>query len=97
MTLVKNTDYTVTEGSTIITITKAGLEKLGTGTHSIKIFFTDGGTAVTTLTILAGGLSGGATAGIVIGSVAVLAAAGFCAYWFVIKKKKFSDLFGKKA
>ena len=39
-----------------------------------------------------GGLSGGAIAGIVIGSVAVLGVGGFSIFWFVIKKKSFADL-----
>lgn len=41
------------------------------------------------------GLSGGAIAGIVVGSVAGAAAlgcGGFAIFWFVIKKKKFADL-----
>ena len=38
------------------------------------------------------GLSGGAIAGIVIGSVAVAGVVGFSVFWFVIKKKKFADL-----
>ncbi len=39
-----------------------------------------------------GGISGGAIAGIVIGSVAVLGLGGFSIFWFVIKKKSFADL-----
>ena len=38
------------------------------------------------------GLSGGAIAGIVIGSVAVAGLGGFAVFWFVIKKKTFTDL-----
>lgn len=38
------------------------------------------------------GLSGGAIAGIVIGSIAVAGLGGFSIFWFVIKKKKFADL-----
>ena len=38
------------------------------------------------------GLSGGAIAGIVVGSVAVAGIGGFAIFWFVIKKKKFADL-----
>ncbi|MBR7117497.1 MAG: hypothetical protein IKC87_07310 [Clostridia bacterium] len=37
-------------------------------------------------------LSGGAIAGIVIGSTAVAGVGGFSLFWFVIKKKKWSDL-----
>ena len=39
-----------------------------------------------------GGLSGGAIAGIVIGSVLVLGLGGFVVYWFVIAGKSFKDL-----
>ena len=38
------------------------------------------------------GLSGGAIAGIVVGSVAVAGVGGFSIFWFVIKKKSFADL-----
>ncbi len=38
------------------------------------------------------GLSGGAIAGIAVGSTAVAGLGGFSLFWFVIKKKKFSDL-----
>ena len=38
------------------------------------------------------GLSGGAIAGIAVGSVAVVVLGGFSLFWFVIKKKKFADL-----
>ena len=38
------------------------------------------------------GLSGGAIAGIVVGSVAVAGLGGFSVFWFVIKKKSFADL-----
>ena len=38
------------------------------------------------------GLSGGAIAGIVAGSVVVLGGGGFAIFWFVIKKKSFADL-----
>lgn len=38
------------------------------------------------------GLSGGAIAGIAVGSVAVVGLGGFSLFWFVIKKKKFADL-----
>lgn len=38
------------------------------------------------------GLSGGAIAGIAVGSVAVAGLGGFSFFWFVIKKKKFADL-----
>lgn len=38
------------------------------------------------------GLSGGAIAGIVVGSVAVAGIGGFAIFWFVIKKKSFAEL-----
>ncbi len=38
------------------------------------------------------GLSGGAIAGIAVGSVAVVGLGGFSLFWFVIKKKSFADL-----
>ena len=40
------------------------------------------------------GLSGGAVAGIVVGSTAAVGLGGFSLFWFVIKKKKWSDLIG---
>ncbi len=39
-----------------------------------------------------GGLSGGAIAGIVVGSVAVVGIGGFAIFWFAIKKKSFAEL-----
>ena len=38
------------------------------------------------------GLSGGAIAGIAVGSTVAVGAGGFSLFWFVIKKKKFADL-----
>ena len=38
------------------------------------------------------GLSGGAIAGIVVGSIAVAGIGGFSVVWFVVKKKSFADL-----
>ena len=46
-----------------------------------------------------GGLSGGAIAGIVIGSIAGIGIGGSAIFWFLIKKKSFADLiaiFSKK-
>ena len=39
-----------------------------------------------------GGLSGGAIAGITIGTLAFAGLGGFAMFWFVIKKKSFADL-----
>ena len=41
------------------------------------------------------GLSGGAIVGVVAGSTATAGVGGFSLFWFVIKKKKWSDLFHK--
>lgn len=49
--LTQDTDYTVTEGSTIITFTESYLESLEPGTYDVVITFTNG-TASATLTIL---------------------------------------------
>ena len=38
------------------------------------------------------GLSGGAIAGIVIGSVLLAGIGGFAIFWFAVKKKSFGDL-----
>ena len=38
------------------------------------------------------GLSGGAIAGIVVGSTAAVGLGGFSLFWFVIKKKKWNDI-----
>lgn len=38
------------------------------------------------------GLSGGAIAGIIVGSVAVVGIGGFAIFWFAIKKKTFGDI-----
>lgn len=57
VTLTEDEDYTVTEGSTVITLLPAYLERLGKGTYAIDILFDDG-VASATLTIVAddGGL-----------------------------------------
>ena len=49
--LVKDTDYKVEEGSTIITILSTYLESLGEGTHTFKAVFDDGSSALATLEI----------------------------------------------
>jgi len=91
VTLIKGVDYTAASGSTIITITKTGLEKIGIGTKTITAHFIDGGTVTTTLTINAAAGNGGGNTGLIIGiaaGVVVLLGSGFCLYWFVIRKKK---------
>ena len=47
---LSSTYYTVTEGSTIVTLKKSCLDQLGVGTHSLAIV-SDGGTAQTTFTV----------------------------------------------
>lgn len=54
--------------------------------------FDASGNEMTDLIIPAEGLSGGAIAGIAVGSVAVVGVGAFSIIWFVIKKKKFADL-----
>ncbi len=51
-----------------------------------------GGGAITPTPDKKDGLSGGAIAGIVIGSVAVAGLGGFAIFWFAVKKKSFADL-----
>ncbi|MBR3686491.1 MAG: hypothetical protein IKL66_03280 [Clostridia bacterium] len=62
--------------------------------HKIEIADKAGNTAVYNVRVMRadGGLSGGAIAGIVIGSAAAVGLGGFALFWFVIKKKKWSDL-----
>lgn len=48
--LVKDADYTVRKGSTIITLLPATLEKLSAGEHTVTVLF-DNGEANTTLTV----------------------------------------------
>jgi len=60
---------------------------------------TNGGGNIETPDESKDGLSGGAIAGIVVGSVVVVGVGGFAIFWFVIKKKSFADLiavFNKK-
>ena len=47
---LSSTYYTVTEGSTIVTLKKSCLDQLGVGTHTLAIV-SDGGTAQTTFTV----------------------------------------------
>ena len=51
ITLVKDTDYTVASGSTIITITPAGLKKIGTGQHEITVLYSDSSVAFANLKV----------------------------------------------
>ena len=60
--LVKDTDYTVEAGSTVVTLKPACLSKLNTGRHIITINFDDG-KATTGLTIKAGKTGGGGGGG----------------------------------
>ena len=53
---------------------------------------TSGGGEITPTPDKKDGLSGGAIAGIVIGSVAVAGIGGFAIFWFAVKKKTFADL-----
>ncbi|MCL2061523.1 MAG: chitobiase/beta-hexosaminidase C-terminal domain-containing protein [Firmicutes bacterium] len=91
LTLIEGTDYTVESGSTKITLTTAGLEKLKAGEHTLTVHFTDGGTATVTFTITApqthpNGLPGWAIALIVIGGVLLLG--GTAAAIVIAKKRK---------
>ena len=61
--------------------------------HCGKHFDANGNVLTTiTLPMLDGGLSGGAITGIAVGSTAVAGGGGFSLFWFVIKRKKWSDL-----
>ena len=88
--LIDTSDYTVTSGSTIITFSPEYLKTLSEGVHNFEIVFTDG-KVLTTLTIQAGsnnGFPGWAITLIVIGSILIVGAGGFAAYWFLIRKGK---------
>ena len=87
MTLEKGTDYTLAPGSTIVTITKAGLAKMGTGEHKIEVIFSDRGQAETTLTINPVNKDGFPIWAIVLIAVAALGL-GCAGTWLVIRKKK---------
>jgi hypothetical protein len=93
VSLTKNDHYTATSGSTIITLSKDYLTGLSNGVHNIEIIFNDG-SVLTTLTISdadttgdpEGSSDGSSITGILIICIIVLAAAGFCVYWFLIRK-----------
>ena len=48
---VASTNYTSKSGSTIITFTKAFMNTLSAGNHTLKVAFNNGGTATTTFTV----------------------------------------------
>lgn len=48
---VSNDNYTSKSGSTIITFKKAYMDGLSVGEHTLKVTFTDGGSATTTFTV----------------------------------------------
>ncbi len=52
---IASSNYTVTEGSTIITLKSSYLDKLGYGKHKIQIFYTDGATDVANFRIYMNG------------------------------------------
>ena len=52
---IASSNYTVTEGSTIITLKSSYLDKLGYGKHKIQIFYTDGSTDVAKFRIYVNG------------------------------------------
>lgn len=51
--LVETSNYTTKSGSTIITFTKAFMDTLTAGTHTLKVTYKDNGQAVTTFTVKA--------------------------------------------
>ena len=96
--------YTQGESATVTAEDKEGKVFKGWKDESGKIVSTNESytftvTEATTLTavyedapVAKKGLSGGAIAGIVIGSVAVAGIGGFAIFWFAVKKKSFADL-----
>ena len=96
--------YTQGESATVTAEDKEGKVFKGWKDESGKIVSTNKSytftvTEATTLTavyedapVAKKGLSGGAIAGIVIGSVAVAGIGGFAIFWFVVRKKTFADL-----
>lgn len=52
---IASSNYTVTEGSTIITLKSSYLDKLGYGKHKIQIFYTDGSADVADFRIYVNG------------------------------------------
>ncbi len=96
--------YTQGESATVTAEDKEGKEFKGWQDASGKIVSTEKSytfkvTGATTLTAVyedapaaKKGLSGGAIAGIVIGSVLLAGIGGFAIYWFAISKKTFADL-----
>ena len=96
--------YTQGESVTVTAEDKEGKEFVGWKDESGKIVSTEKSytfkvTGATTLMAVyedapaaKKGLSGGAIAGIVIGSVLLAGIGGFAIFWFVVKKKTFADL-----
>ena len=92
-TTIADTNYTLAEGSTIVTLKASYLETLAAGTHAIDVVFSDGSaSACVTVTSAsatggnAGGDGGSNTwlyAGIAIGVVIAFVAV----YFFIVKKK----------
>jgi hypothetical protein len=94
-------DYEIDNDTFTITFKPDFLKSLGSGTHTVDILFTDDVVISTTLTTTGStprkGLGVGAIIGIILGSLAIVGLGGFSVYWFILKKKSFSDLmFWKK-
>ena len=90
--LVKDKDYTVEKGSTIVTLAPETLEKLSVGEHNATILF-DNGEVNTTLTILEKGIEKSPKTAdsrtpviwVVFSSLSIFAAAAYV----LLKKKEF--------
>ena len=88
--LVSASGYTVTDGSTILTLSPAYLETLSVGEHTVDMLFDGFGVASATLTVAAGdpgGSSGGGSGMMFIAAAAIVcAAAAAVVYLAVIRK-----------
>ena len=83
------------DGSGKIVSTEKSYTFKVTGETTLTAVYEDkasGGGEITPTPDKKDGLSGGAIAGIVIGSVAVAGIGGFAIFWFAVKKKTFADL-----
>ncbi|MDR0334504.1 MAG: carbohydrate-binding domain-containing protein [Methanomassiliicoccaceae archaeon] len=78
--------YTVTEGSTIVTLKASYLETLPAGTHAVDVVFKDGGSASVNLKISAAG-GGGFPILYIVLIVVVLALVIAALYFLVLKKR----------